>query len=166
MEMAETVPPTDEKAQKRRVGRSPAYPTLTVQKALAQARALYQNEGTYLAPLPSALKAWGYGPKSSGGRQTLATMKYYGLIDVTGDGEARKIKISEVARRIILDEREDETEKRELIRRVALTPTAHKLLHGAYPSGIISDASAEYFLKVEWGFNEDAAKELLAQVPS
>lgn len=152
-----------EKTQKRRTGRSPSYPYIPVQKAIEQVRALHEKEGDYAAPLPSAVAAWGYSPKSSGGRQTLATLRYYGLIDVTGDGDARKIKVSDIARRILLDQREDDTEKKKLIRSVALSPSAHKALYEQYPNGLASDASVEHFLIFERQFNADAAKELLAE---
>ena len=151
------------KPKKPRAGRSPSYPSLTVQDAIKQARALQASEGDYAAPLTSALRAWGYSHKSSAGRQTLATMKYYGLIDIAGDGDARKIKVSDIARRIILDEREDETEKRQLIRKVALTPSAHKALFEEYPTGLASDGTVNYFLVHEQGFNPDAANELIAE---
>lgn len=149
--------------QKRRVGRSPAYPNLTVQKALEKAKALYQSEGDYSAPISSATSAWGYSAKSSGARQTLATLKYYGLIDVSGDGDSRKVKVSEIGRRILLDQREDTTEKKQLIRKVALTPSIHKTLYEQYPSGLASDGSVTHFLVFEQDYNETAAKELLSE---
>lgn len=148
---------------KRRSGRSPAYPFISVKKALDQADALRKQEGEYDSPLPSAFKAWGYGEKSSGGRQTLATLKYYGLIDVSGDGDARKVKVSDVARRILLDNREDETEKKKLIRQIALSPNAHRVIYDQYPNGLASDGTVEHFLVFEHHFKPDAAKELLAE---
>lgn len=148
---------------KRKVGRSPAYPYISVQKAIEKAQALYDQEGEYEAPLTSAAGAWGYSPKSSGGRQTLATMKYYGLIDVSGEGDGRKIRISEIAKRIILDQREDDSEKKSLIRKVALTPTAHKTLYDEYPNGLASDNSVEHFLVFDEGFKSDGAKDLIAE---
>lgn len=163
MEMAETITPEADKGSKRRTGRSPAYPFMSVQKAIDQAYALHLQEGEYAAPLSSAVGAWGYGAKSSGGRQTLATMKYYGLIDVSGEGDGRKVKVSDIARRILLDQREDDTEKRQLIRRVALTPAAHKALYEAYPNGLASDGSVHHFLVFDQGFKPDAATDLLAE---
>jgi len=151
---------SETKANKRRTGRSPAYPFIPVQKAIEQARALHAQEGDYECPLPSALSAWGYGPKSSGGRQTLATMKYYGLIDISGEGDQRKIKVSDVARKIILDQREDDTERRALIRRVALEPVAHRSLFNEYPNHLPSDGTAKHFLMFDLGFKPDAAAEL------
>lgn len=149
--------------KKRKVGRSPAYPFISVQRAIAQAQSLYDQEGEYEAPLTSAAGAWGYSPKSSGGRQTLAAMKYYGLIDISGEKDGRKVRISEIAKRIILDQREDDSEKRALIRRVALTPAAHRTLHEQYPNGLASDNSVEHFLVFDQGFKTDGAKDLIAQ---
>jgi hypothetical protein len=154
---------TEAEKKGRRAGRSPAYPFIPVQKAVEQARALYDQENEYFAPLPAAFGAWGYGPKSSGARQTLATLKYYGLIDVQGDGDARKVKVSEIARRIILDQREDDTEKRRLIREVALMPSAHKALYKAYPSGLPSDSNVTHFLIFDLNYNKEAARDLLAE---
>jgi len=151
------------KPLKRRDGRSPAYPFIPIQKALEKIAALYGQEKAHAAPLASALSAWGYSVKSSGGRQTLATMKYYGLVEITGEGDARMVKVSEMARRILLDTREDDTEKRALIREVALMPVAHKTLYQKYNTGLASDGTVRHFLTVEKGFNEDAAKELLAE---
>lgn len=151
------------KIAKRRAGRSPSYPFITVQKAIEQAAALYSNEGDYAAPLNSATEAWGYSPKSSGGRQTLATLKYYGLIEIAGEGDDRKIKVSEIAKRIINDEREDTTEKQALIRKVALTPTAHKLLFEEYPNGLPSDATVRFTLQNDHNFNKEAANDLLEE---
>ncbi len=152
---------TETKAAKRRTGRSPAYPFVPVQKALEQARALYNAEGDYEAPLPSALAAWGYGPKSSGGRQTLATMKYYGFIDISGEGDQRKIKVSDTAKRIILDPRDDHPERRQLIQRAALEPAAHRSIFNQYPNGLASEGTVKHFLMFDLGFKADAASELL-----
>ncbi len=148
---------------KRRTGRSPAYPVFSVEKAINQTNAFFTQEGEYAAPLVSAFKSWGYSIKSSGGRQTLSTLKYYGLIDVTGEGDSRKIKISEIARRILLDQREDQTEKKQLIRKVALNPSAHKTLYDEYPNGLASDDSVRHFLVFSEKFKQDAANELIAE---
>lgn len=149
--------------RRRQVGRSPAYPTLSVWKAIEKAALLYEREGEYAAPVSQATAAWGYSAKSSGARQLLATLRYYGLVDVTGDGDARKVKISETARRILLDKREDETEKRRLIRKVALTPAIHRTLYENYKAGLASDGSVTHFLTFDHAYNPSAAAELLAE---
>jgi hypothetical protein len=161
--MSETVAALGGKQQKRGEGRSPAYPFISVQKALERAHELYAQESGHFAPLKSAVAAWGYSPKSSGARQTLATMRYYGLLDVNGEGDDRMIRVTELARKIILDKREDDSEKRALIRQVALMPTAHKALYQEYPNGLPSDGTVHHFLVFRKQYNDAAASELLAE---
>lgn len=147
----------------RREGRSPGYPYFSVDKAIERARQLYAQEGSHWAPLSSATTAWGYSAKSSGGRQSVATMKYYALIEVQGEGDGRKIRVSEIAKRILLDEREDDSEKRALIREVALSPSAHRALFDEYATGLPSDGTVLHFLMFTKGYNREAARDLLEE---
>lgn len=153
----------DQVSTTRREGRSPGYPYFPVQKALERAEQLYKEEAFHWAPLSSATGAWGYSPKSSGGRQSIATMKYYGLIEVKGEGDGRQIRLSELAKRILLDERDDQTEKRALIREVALSPAAHRSLYEEYHTGLPSDGTVLHFLMFDRGYNRDAARDLLEE---
>ncbi|MGJ4912468.1 hypothetical protein [Bradyrhizobium sp. HKCCYLS2033] len=161
--MTETTSNATEKARRLKQGRSPAYPGITLKKALEQARALYDKQGKYAAPLAMAYDAWGFKPKSSGARETRAAMRYFGLISVEGEGDNRKVKLTDPALRVLLDEREDQSERQTLIRDLALRPTVHKRLREQFPEGIVSDASAEHFLVFEEGYNKQAAAELVAQ---
>ena len=154
--------PVEEKKRPKQ-GRSPAYPGLNIKDALAKAKALNDAEGQYAAPMPSAFAAWGYGSKSSGGRETRAALKYYGLITVEGDNETGKVKLTEKALRVLLDEREDQSEKQALIREFALTPAIHKELFNEFPNGLKSDPTVAHYLVFEQGYNKAAAAELVAE---
>jgi hypothetical protein len=161
--MAETATTAADKTKKPKQGRSPAYPGLNIQQALVKAKALYDAEGKYPAPMPSAFAAWGYGAKSSGGRETRAALKYFGIITVEGDNDAGKVKLTDKALRVLLDEREDQSEKKALIRELALTPAIHKQLLERFPEGIKSDATVEHFLVFDEGYNKSAAGEVVAE---
>ncbi len=113
--------------------------------------------------MASAFAAWGYGAKSSGGRETRSALRYFGLITLEGDGETGKVKLTEKALRIILDKREDQTEKRKLIRELALTPAVHKALFEQFPHGLKSDATVEHYLIFEQSYNQSAASEIVAE---
>ena len=161
--MAKTAsePVTEMKRPKQ--GRSPAYPGLDLKQALEKAKALNDAEGKYAVPMAPAFAAWGYGAKSSGGREVRAALKYFGIITVEGDNETGKVKLTEKALRVLLDEREDQTEKRTLIREFALTPAIHKRLVEQFPDGIKSPATAEHFLVFDEGYNKSAAAEIVAE---
>ncbi|RYG88973.1 MAG: hypothetical protein EON59_02610 [Alphaproteobacteria bacterium] len=146
-----------------KIGRSPAYPSIPLSAALEKARAQYEMEGRYPAPLQSAFRAWGYSDKSSGGRDVRASLRYFGLITIEGDGDLAKVQLTDDALRVILDDREDQTEKKAIIRRLALTPAAHKKLWTKYPEGIKSTATARHYLHFEEGFNPSAAEALIAE---
>jgi hypothetical protein len=161
MSDAAAKPANDAKRPKQ--GRSPAYPAIAVKEAIEKAKALYDAQGKYPAPMSLAFDAWGYSAKSSGGRDIRAALKYFGLISLEGDGETGKVKLTDDALRILLDEREDQSEKKAIIRRVALNPVVHKKLLEQFPDGIKSDASVEHFLVFEEGFNKSAAGAVVAE---
>ena len=160
------MPDTNAKPQelkRPRQGRSPAYPAISVKVALEKAKGLYEQEGKYAVPMPSAFKAWGYGEKSSGGRETRAALKYFGLIGVEGDSEVGKVKLTDIALRVLLDQREDQSEKKALVRRIALTPAIHKKLLEHFPEGVKSDATVAHYLIFEEHYSEGAASQLVTQ---
>lgn len=161
--MSDAAKPVVEKPKKPKQGRSPAYPSIDLKKALEKAKALYDAEGKYAVPMPSAFSAWGFGAKSSGGRETRASLRYFGIITVEGEGDAGKVKLTEKTLRILLDQREDTTEKNALIRELALTPAVHKQLLEQFPDGIKSDATAIHYLVFDGGFNEGAASEVVTE---
>jgi hypothetical protein len=161
--MSDTATKTAIDTKRPKQGRSPAYPGLSLKDAVAKADVLYRREGKYAAPMPSAFAAWGFSLKSSGGREARAALKYFGLITVDGDNETGKVKLTEDALRVLLDEREDQTEKHAILRRLALTPPIHAKLFQKFPDGIKSDASAAHDLVFEEGYNKSAAAELVAE---
>ena len=149
------------KPKRRQAGRSPAYPTIDLEKALERAEALRLAEGKYEAPITAAYDAWGLGHKSSGARQTRATLRYYGLIDVSGERDNRRVKVSDFALRILMDQRDDKTERNKLIRESALMPVIHQHLALEYPDGLPSDANVKHHLMFEKGFNEKSSDDVL-----
>jgi hypothetical protein len=162
--MATQPTPAAEPQQKRtKQGRSPAYPGIDLKAALTKAKALYDAEGKYAAPMPSAFTAWGFSAKSSGGRETRAALRYFGLITIEGDGETGKVKLTEKALRVLLDEREDQSEKKALIRELALTPNVHKLLFEKFPDGIKSDATVAHFLVFDAGYNQSVSGDIVTE---
>jgi hypothetical protein len=160
--MANETPKPATEPKRAKQGRSPAYPGLTIKQAIEKAQALYDAEGKYPAPMSSAFKAWGFSEKSSGGRDVRASLRYYGLINVEGDGDTGKVKLTEDALKVIMDTREDQTEKKAIIRRLALMPAIHKKLVEKFPDGLKSDDTVEHYLKFDESYSQGAASEVLA----
>lgn len=142
------------------VQRSPKYPFISLDKALNRARQLHQAEGRNKAPVAVAVKAWGYAPTSSGGQQTIGALIGYGLLLDEGSGDARSLKLTELALRILLDNRPDSIERDGFVREAALKPKIFLDLYARWKeSGLPSRANMVHTLIWDYKFpDEDAAR--------
>jgi hypothetical protein len=138
---------------------SPRYPFISLTRALERAETLRQAAGTNFALAADVRTAWGYGPKSSGGDQTLAALSYYGLIEDSGTGDVRKVKLSDPALRYLRDERPEV--RKELTSKFALAPKAMQNLWAIWKHEPPSDAIARSILKNDLNYSDWAAGELL-----
>src|SRR4051812_23980677 len=88
---------------KPRKERSPSFPFISLRKAIERAEAFYSGHRREPTRLPALAQTWGYSASSSGLQQTVAAMKQFGLLEEEGSGPERKVRISELARRILAD---------------------------------------------------------------
>lgn len=142
--------------------RSPAYPSIPLGEAIERARQVYDNEQKNKAYVSTIFSHWDYGEKSGRARLTLASLKYYGLIEIEGSGDNRKVQLTGLALDILLDEREDSKEREEAIKRAALSPTINSELWNKYEGSLPSEKELEFSLKREKGFTERGVREFLA----
>jgi len=138
--------------------RSPAYPFINLETAIARAKLFYDKETRNAANVNVAAKHWGFVEGSSNGAQTVAALINYGLMDDEGMGEKRKVRLTQSALRILLDLRPDSKERAELIRQAALAPKIHQQLWEKWHRDLPSDAQLRHTLLFEWPtrFNENA----------
>ncbi len=134
--------------------RSPAYPAVSVKVALKKAEDFYEVEGRNEAFLTVALSHWGYSPTSGGGLKLVAALSSYGLVVVSGSGKNRKLKLSDLALRILLDKREGSSEKKQSIQSVALKPKIHQKLWNLWKGNLPSPKNMSHHLIFDEGFNE------------
>jgi hypothetical protein len=149
--------------QKRRKGRSPSYPGVDLSVALARAQELWQAHREHPVNVETVLKLWGYGRASGAGLVTLAALKKFGLLLDEGSGDARRARLTDESRAIILDQRPDSSERRQRIQRAALTPTIHRELWDRYQGTLPGDESLLFYLTNERNFTENGAREFINQ---
>jgi hypothetical protein len=149
----------------RRV-RSPAYPALNLKAAIERAYDFYRAEGRNAAALPVSLQHWGYSKRSGSGLKALAALKSFGLIEVTGSGDAQRIKLSDLALRIILDEREDSPDRTRAIATAALRPKIHKKLWNLWHADMPSHGNIRHHLIFEEKFNENFVDDFIKEYKS
>ncbi|MBK8200448.1 MAG: hypothetical protein IPK75_19035 [Acidobacteria bacterium] len=143
--------------------RSPNFPSIGLQRAVDLLGKLYAEEGEHSVPVALAAQHWGYGPKSSVWMQAVGALKYYGLVVDEGSREARKIKLSPLARRILLDKRPDSPERAKALAEAALNPALHARIWEHFEGKLPSPANLEHYLVFDLGLLEKPAKSLAGQ---
>jgi hypothetical protein len=136
------------------------FPFINLEKAIGRARQLFDadQKGREM-PIISAFEVWGYSLKSSGGHQTIAALKIYGLIKKSSS-DSRKIGLTDLALRYFRDEREEEKQK--VARHFALAPKLMAALWADWHTTPPADTIARSHLKAERGLNDHGARTLLA----
>ena len=111
----------------------------------------------------SSSNTWGTNPRA-GPVRLQSRLKKFGLIEYSGSGDSRRAKLTDLALDIILDTREDDSERRALIARAAMFPTIDRELLDEHPDGLPSEASLRFILTRERGFTPGAADELVREL--
>ena len=144
----------------RREGRSPSYPAFGLEEAIDKARQLWVAEKKNFAPIPAIQGHWGYKPKTGPGLRAVAALKTFGLLDEEGRGDNRQAKISDLAFKIMIDDRPDSVERAIALKEAALNPPAIKRLWEKYGGNLPSDATLRFVLR-DQGFSGVGADELI-----
>ena len=145
-------------AESKKKVRSPSFPFIGLREALDRARAFYEAEQRNAARPETAAAHWGYSPKSSGGKQTIAALRAFGLLD--GDS---LVKLSGRALRIVLDERSGSEERERLLQQAALMPPIHARLWERYGAELPSAQTLRLWLILDEGFNENSVDDFLTE---
>src|ERR1035437_221785 len=136
--------------------RSPNYPGINLETAIQRAQKFWENEKRNSANVAVAMKHWGFTKPTSQSIVTLAAVKSFGLFDDSESGENRKIKLSELALKIILDQRQVSPDREAAIKEAALKPVIHSKLWLRWGSQLPSDENLRHALIFEYKFNENA----------
>lgn len=147
----------------KKEGRSPGYPAVSMAAALERARTVMEKEKRHWVPLSTIFGHWGYGPKSSMGILLLAALKKYGLVEYKGSGDSREARITDLAWRILVDERPVSPERDGLIQEAALSPVIHQKLWNEYKGQLPSDENLKHRLVTEEGFTTGAVDDFVRQ---
>jgi hypothetical protein len=119
--------------------RSPDHPAISLPEAIKRAEVFYKHEGFNFAPTDVAKLHWGYAAKSSSGMRLLSALIQYGLLEESGAGGQRRVRLTPLGKAIVLDNREDTREKDAALRKAALNPTIHSRLWKYWNGDVPSD---------------------------
>ena len=105
--------------------RSPSFPFINLETAIARAKTIYENESQHSIPRVALVSHWGYAEKSSGGLRTIGALVSFNLLEKTDPGN---FKITREGLQIILDEEAGIADRSKAIQSCALTPKLYAKL--------------------------------------
>jgi len=142
----------------RRKVRSPSFPFIGLGAALDRARQLYDRAQSSEVPAEEVLHCWSYSVKSSGGNQTLAALRAFGLLE----GEGR-VKLSQRALRILIGEGGLSSDKARLLEEAARLPPLHAMLWEKYGRQLPVQEELKAYLLLEEGFNKNTVDKFIQE---
>ena len=129
--------------------RGSSYPFISLKEAILRTQTFFDQEGKNAAPVAAAIEHWGYGAKSSGGRQTVAAMLQYGLMRDEGSSDNRRLSLTKLGLDILLTEK-DSASYREALKISARSPRLFREIFQKYPEPPLpSDTTLRHFLIAE-----------------
>jgi len=144
-------------------GRGPAYPFISLEKAVDRVQRVFDTGLSRQAFAPiSFYKAWGYEKESGNARQTMAALNYFGLLEYKGRGKDRKAELTRLARRIILDKVPNSPERLAALREAALMPPAYRKLFEQFGPDLVPDYAMETFLTMELEYTPSGARNVIS----
>lgn len=149
-------------AAKLTLKRSPNYPAIDLGTALKLAKKLYDAANRNPISVSVAATTWGYGEKSSGGKQAMGALRKFGLLEDVGGGRSGTVRISDLAHRLVVyTSPEHAAERAELLRKAALAPALYREIIARYPAALPTDAILTAHLEVDRGFNGNVVADVI-----
>ncbi len=139
--------------------RSPSFPYIGLDKAVERTRQFAAQARRSDVLVADAAGTWGMAPKSSSTLMTIGALLAFGLIEDSGAGDSRKIRVSDVGQRILGDERPGVREK--LLAEAALKPKLIAEYALRWADGRPADQICISELKYDKGFNDEGASRFL-----
>jgi len=145
-----TTGPEDDSADAKKRVRSPAYPYVSLPKAIDHARKFWDIEHHHAVRASAAIENLGFAAKSGPGAQTLAALLHFGLLEGSGSKETRTVRLTPLAMRIL------QSGDPAAIRQAALLPNLYGDLVSKYGADALpSDRTIRDHLLFDRKFNAE-----------
>jgi hypothetical protein len=132
---------------------SPSYPSVSLPVALERVKSLHDDFGQVEVSLSDALNCWGYKPRGGTGYRLVSAMVSFGLLDSSGVGNERRLRISRVLLDHFFSKEVSEYDKSEAIQDFAIKPGIYQMLWKFWGYGLPADDDLKQYLVDELGFN-------------
>jgi len=146
--------------------RSRRYPVFSLSSAIARSFALHEKARRSQVPAEVACRAWGLSRTSSSGMRALATMLSFGLVVTDGEGDDKRVQLSDLGFDLAKHPHKTSPEYLALLRRAALAPPVHLEIWEHYKSkgGLPPNEALAFDLERKFRLGSDAAKHLVNEI--
>lgn len=139
--------------------RSPTYPYLNLGEAVEILEHFVQQHRFTKVPLHIALKEAGYSITSGSGARVTASLTAFGLFEIEGTRDNRRIWPSRIGQAIAWENPNDPSERLRAIQEAALKPEMHQWMYTHYSldrEPLPQPNVLQYDLKMQLGFQDKA----------
>ncbi len=136
----------------RRV-RSPAYPAIGLEDALAKASQIWQKLNRHDGTPEEIVNLMGGSNESSASHSASSALIKYGLLSDSGSGPSRRLKLTDAAIKLVFNPDKESHEYKTLIRDAAIKPAIHAELWNKYSGTLPTSSVISRYLVTERGFN-------------
>ena len=153
---------------KPRRSRSPSYPGVDLKRSLTLAKTVFAQAKHHPVAPELVFQAWGLKSKSSQAQVNIAALKRFGLLETMPQRgpDGGRVRVSDLAMRILLDERQESADRTDSIRIAALKPDIHAELWKQYDGELPENAALKFYLQRDRKFTESGAEDFIAQFRS
>lgn len=141
--------------------RSPSHPSVSLAVAIERAKQFHETWGCSEIGLNDTFKSWGYRPRSGAGNQLVAAMTSFGLLDSSGKGQQRLLKISDIALAGLFARDPGADSASSVIPELVLKPVVYQVLWERWGFDLPSTPKIEKFLVGELDFNKKTVDRFL-----
>jgi len=135
-------------ASKKKLHRSPNYPSIALSDAIQRLQDVWKQEKKASTTSEVIIRHLGYDPKSGSGIRALSALRQYGLLDESGG----QYRVSELGF-TLLHFPEGSPERQQALREAARKPAIFGDILAKYEQQLPSDATLTAYLLREKGFN-------------
>jgi hypothetical protein len=140
--------------------KSPPYPSMSLQEALAHAKVFYESQRRNAVHMDVAVTTLGYKPNGSSGIRAVAALIAFGLAVGEGASGGRKIRVTELTFKLLMLKEED-PDRLALLKEAVMKPPIYAEMLSHWSDGLPSDDAISKHLIIDRHFNPQAVKELI-----
>ncbi|MDE2663702.1 MAG: hypothetical protein OXI39_11950 [Gemmatimonadota bacterium] len=146
---------------KKNVNRSPRHPSINLEDAIDRTTMIYRSAWDGPVGIAAACEIIGLSYSGSTGKRTVSALLQFGLLESTGRGAERTVKLTERALNVVTDEDGITDERNRAIRECALMPTSYRTAWDRWGPRLPTDDRVMAPTLIRDGFNPNSTADFL-----